>query len=89
MDLSGELTRSQLIDHQLAIAGWNVDDRSQVVCELGLPAVRNTGVAETSARYVVGTEFADCALLDRRDSPLAIVEAKRTSRDALAVCARA
>jgi len=73
-------TRSQLIDTQLARAGWSVGSR-RVVEEFLI----HPGPLFQESRLVnVGTnEFADYVLLDRLDRPLAIVEAKCSIRDAL------
>lgn len=72
-------TRQQRIDLQLGRAGWAVGSR-QVVEEL-LIAQGNTA-AEPVDPALRG-EFVDYALLDRLGRPLAIVEAKRSSRDPL------
>ncbi|MEZ5451130.1 MAG: type I restriction endonuclease, partial [Thiolinea sp.] len=63
-------TRKQLIDKELSAAGWG--DAEKVRVEVLIYAV-----AEES------DGFADYVLLDSRGNPLAIVEAKKTSRDEL------
>lgn len=71
-------TRQQLIDKQLARAGWAIGSR-RVLEELlieGSPAV-----AEMPGGY--NREFADYVLVDKLNRPIAVVEAKRSSRDAL------
>jgi type I restriction enzyme R subunit len=72
-------TRQQLIDDRLRLAGWNVDDPSQVMQELALQldrrAVRDPG------RERAGFRFVDYALL-LRGQPVAVIEAKKTTRDA-------
>lgn len=77
-------TRQRLIDQQLARAGWDVNNPHQVVQELALhyPGRADSRVAAPETGY--GTEFADYGLLDATGLPLAVVEAKRDSRDALA-----
>ena len=76
-------TRRSLIDQQLARAGWDVSNPRQVISELALRYPASSGiVSEGGASYA--TEFADYALLDGTRLPLAVVEAKRDGRDALA-----
>jgi type I restriction enzyme R subunit len=72
-------TRQDKIDLQLGRAGWAVGSR-RLVEELlvGTPTVRESGDDHRDSN-----EFADYALLDRLGRPLAIVEAKRSSRDSL------
>jgi len=74
--------RQRIIDDRLGLAGWNVNDPSQVVQELDI-YVRDAeggGSRELESRYS-GHRFADYALL-LRGKPIAVVEAKKTSRDA-------
>lgn len=73
-------TRQLLIDVQLAKAGWSIDSR-RLIEELVIPG--HTGVREPGEQYRVANEFADYALLDRLGRPLAIVEAKHSSRNPL------
>lgn len=77
-------TRQRLIDQQLAKAGWDVSNPRQIVQELALhyPGKVESRIATPEIGY--GTEFADYGLLDATGLPLAVVEAKRDSRDALA-----
>jgi len=74
--------RQQIIDHRLRLAGWNVDDPSQVIQELDIYVEDGTtgAVTERRTRYA-GHRFADYGLI-LRGKPAAIVEAKKTSRDA-------
>jgi len=76
--------RQHLIDQKLALAGWNVDDPSQVIQELdiyvGNPE-RPAAVVREARRSYAGHQFADYALL-LSGKPRAVVEAKKTSRDA-------
>ncbi|RMH41337.1 MAG: restriction endonuclease subunit R, partial [Gammaproteobacteria bacterium] len=75
-------TRKELIDHQLRLAGWDVANPSMVEIELGLKygAAASDGIRDRSKE----SEFLDYALLDSTAIPLAVVEAKREGRDALA-----
>lgn len=83
MPLTESQTRQKLIDEKLGFAGWNVNDPSQVTQELEIDLVK-AGVLQTSEKAPTpysGHQFADYALL-RHGKPLAVVEAKRTSKDA-------
>ena len=77
-------TRQQIIDGRLGLAGWNVKDPSQVTEELDIELTKGAGavpkVAEPKSEYS-GHQFVDYALL-HRGRPIAVVEAKRTSKDA-------
>lgn len=71
-------TRRQLIDQQLARAGWGLEDR-KLVEEYGIT------VSEEESSYGKSPQrFADYVLLGRDGKPLAVIEAKRSGRDALA-----
>lgn len=75
-------TRQQVIDQQLARAGWSVSNRTLIE---ELPLSDNVPqIGEQRSSYRDSTEYADYALLGRDGAPLAIIEAKRSSRDALA-----
>ena len=74
-------TRKELIDVKLHKAGWNVDDRTQVIEEYDLEVGLSEGVAEARSKYD-GHQFSDYVLLGRDGKPLAVVEAKKTSKDA-------
>ena len=74
-------TRSELIDSQLAQSGWNVKDPTQVIEEFDIPTPLPLGVAEPRTPYE-GHQFSDYVLLGKDRKPLAVVEAKKTSKDA-------
>lgn len=74
-------TRVELIDKHLARAGWNVKDPTQVVEEYDIQVDLPLGVAEPRTPYE-GHQFSDYVLLGKDRKPLAVVEAKKTSRDA-------
>ena len=75
-------TRSELIDQQLAQSGWNVKDPTQVVEEFDiLTNLSSNRVAEARTPYE-GHQFSDYVLLGKDRKPLAVIEAKKTSRDA-------
>ncbi len=75
-------TRQQLIDRRLRLAGWDVDDPSQVIQELDIYVEEGRpGAVREPRRPYAGHQFADYAL-QLRGRPEAVVEAKKTSRDA-------
>jgi type I restriction enzyme R subunit len=75
--------RRLLIDHRLRLAGWNVDDPSQVSQELDIYLDGGSvgAVRERAREEYKGHQFADYAL-QLTGKPAAVVEAKKTSRDA-------
>ncbi len=78
-------TRKTLIDEALRLAGWNLADRSQVIEEHEIDLVAIGAVpplaADIAAGPYTGKQFADYALLVR-GRIAAVVEAKRTAKDA-------
>ncbi|MDP3774286.1 MAG: DEAD/DEAH box helicase family protein [Gemmatimonadales bacterium] len=75
-------TRQQIIDRRLRLAGWNVDDPLQVIQELDIyVGGGKPGAVREPQREYAGHQFADYGLL-LRGRPTAVVEAKKTSRDA-------
>lgn len=74
-------TRKEFIDSQLAQSGWNVGDHTQVVEEFDILTALPEGVAEPRTRYE-GHQFSDYVLLGKNGKPLAVVEAKKSSKDA-------
>jgi type I restriction enzyme, R subunit len=80
--LNEAATRAQLIDQHLALAGWNVKDVTQVVQEFDILAQLADRVAEPRMEYG-GHWFSDYVLLGKDGKPLAVIEAKRTSKDAM------
>ncbi len=76
-------TRADRIDRQLARAGWAVHSR-MVLTEHWLAGHKeNSGREAAPADTCYGSEVLDYVLLDVHGRPLAIIEAKRTSRDPL------
>jgi type I restriction enzyme R subunit len=73
-------TRIELINAALQKAGWNVGDPGQMVQEYDI-LIEPFQVAEARTPYG-GHQFSDYVLLGRDHKPLAVVEAKRTSKDA-------
>ena len=74
-------TRSDLIDKQLAQSGWDVDNPIQVVQEFDILTELPEGVTEPRTPYE-GHQYSDYVLLSKDGKPLAVVEAKKTSKDA-------
>jgi type I restriction enzyme R subunit len=74
-------TRQEIIDKRLFKAGWNVNEPTQVTSELDIWIGLPDGVKEPEHEYQ-GFQFADYALLGDDGYPLAVVEAKKTSKDA-------
>lgn len=72
-------TRKELIDQRLKQAGWNVADRTQVIEEFNIP-IQNNELNEPAEQY--GIQFSDYVLLGKDGRPLAVIEAKKTSKDA-------
>lgn len=81
MGTSESQTRQEIIDKRLEKAGWNVDDPTQVTSELDIWVGLPDEVDEPMHEFQ-GHRFADYALLGEDGYPLAVVEAKKTSRDA-------
>ncbi|UXZ44379.1 type I restriction endonuclease subunit R [Pseudomonas soli] len=81
MTISEAQTRTNLIDHQLALAGWNVNDPNQVIEEFDILTKLPDDMAE-SRMFSEGRQFSDYVLLGKDGKPLAVIEAKKTSRDA-------
>jgi type I restriction enzyme, R subunit len=73
-------TRQEKIDLQLGRAGWAVGSRRLIEEH---PVETISGVHEPDTDFRATNEFSDYALMDRFERPLAIVEAKRSSRDPL------
>ncbi|MFC2079517.1 DEAD/DEAH box helicase family protein [Candidatus Bipolaricaulota bacterium] len=81
MNLNEAQTRARYIDTQLALAGWNVKDRSQVIEELEIH-LDPKGVRERPpTSEFEDKRFSDYGLL-LSGEPAAVLEAKRTSRNA-------
>lgn len=75
-----KLTRKEIIDDRLKQAGWNVDDRTQVVEEFDI--VVDSNMVQDAATPYAGRQFSDYVLLAKDGKPLAVVEAKKSTVDA-------
>ena len=80
MSLSEAQTRKEIIDNRLYKAGWNVNDPSQITEELDI--IADPKKAEDPLEKYTGHLFSDYALLGRDGYPLAVLEAKKSSRNA-------
>jgi len=74
-------TRQEIIDERLKKAGWDVKDPTQVISEMDIWVGLPEGLEEPLHEFQ-GHQFSDYALLGEDGYPLAVVEAKKTSRDA-------
>ncbi len=78
-------TRKDLINPLLEKAGWSLKDRTKVVEEVDTKQSdfkkRDYRVVDETLRNDEDSAYVDYLLLDGSGSPLAIVEAKRTTRD--------
>lgn len=81
MDITEAKTRQEIIDQRLLKAGWDVNNPSQVTSELDIWVGLPEGVEEPEHEHQ-GFQYADYVLLGEDGYPLAVVEAKKTSRDA-------
>ncbi|MBN2483986.1 MAG: DEAD/DEAH box helicase family protein [Candidatus Omnitrophica bacterium] len=74
-------TRKKIINSSLEKVGWQINDHSHVLTEFEIAgAGTRRPISDGEAEYETAG-FSDYLLLDRAGDPLAIVEAKRTSRD--------
>lgn len=70
-----------MINQQLFQSGWDVKDPTQVIEEFNILTASFEGVAEPFTIYG-SQQFSDYVLLGKNGKPLAVVEAKRTAKDA-------
>ncbi|MCA9816689.1 MAG: DEAD/DEAH box helicase family protein [Cyanobacteria bacterium HKST-UBA01] len=74
-------TRKEIIDKLLVSSGWDIDDPTRVAREFDISVDLPEGVSEPQTSYQ-GHQFSDYVLLGKDGKPLAVVEAKKTSKDA-------
>ena len=74
-------TRKEYIDAKLLEAGWDVENLTQVTQEFDISVPLPEGVAEARTPFE-GHQYSDYVLLGRDAKPLAVVEAKKSSKDA-------
>ncbi|AKB24774.1 Type I restriction-modification system, restriction subunit R [Methanosarcina sp. MTP4] len=86
-DLNEFQTRKQKIDVLLQEQGWDVNDRSKIVLEVDTKqsdfAKQDYKRVNETRRNDSESKYADYLLLDSTGKPLAIIEAKRTTKDPL------
>jgi Type I site-specific restriction-modification system, R (restriction) subunit and related helicases len=85
--LSESATRKEIIDLRLREAGWHVSDRTQVVEEYFISPHASDGDPagpdlSKRADHFSPREFSDYVLLGKNGRPLAVVEAKQSSKNA-------
>jgi type I restriction enzyme R subunit len=78
---SESATRKEIIDLRLNHAGWDVSDRTLVLEEFFISSKGSVPVQEGPGSYG-SREFGDYVLLGKNGKPLAVVEAKQSSKDA-------
>lgn len=81
MDITEAKTRQDIIDLRLLKAGWDVNNPSLVTSELDIWVGLPEGIEEPEHEHQ-GFQYADYVLLGEDGYPLAVVEAKKTSKDA-------
>ena len=74
-------TRAKLIDEWLKASGWDVNNLSQVIQEFDIQVDMSECVQEARRQYA-GHQFSDYVLLGKDGKAIAVVEAKKTSKDA-------
>jgi len=74
-------TRKEYIDKKLADAGWDINDQTQITTEYSI-LVDNSDKVSEPLETIYGHQFSDYVLLGKDGKPLAVIEAKRTSKDA-------
>ena len=84
MDLTEFQTRKQKIDVLLKEQGWVAGDRSKVIIEVDTRQsdfrAQNYKTASETLKNDLKSKYADYLLLDSLGAPIAIVEAKRSSK---------
>lgn len=81
MDRNEAQTRREIIDKNLHKAGWDISDLAAVSLEFDI-YLGKSEVEEEFRTDFTDHQFVDYLLLGKDGKPLAVVEAKRTSKDA-------
>ena len=74
--MTEQQTRQELIDAKLLKSGWDVSNLSQVVKEF---SIETSAISDAPIPYRT-KQFSDYVLLAKDGKPLAVVEAKKTSK---------
>lgn len=69
-------TRKDIIDQRLQEAGWNLQDRTQVIEEFDIE-VKNSNGFLNARSSATRRQFSDYVLLGKNGKPLAVVEGKK------------
>ena len=84
-DLNEFLTRKERIDVMLKEQGWVVGEREKIIVEVDTKQsdfrAQNYRTVSDTLKNDMESKYVDYLLLDIFGAPLAIIEAKRTSRD--------
>jgi type I site-specific restriction endonuclease len=92
VDLSEFETRRQKIDVLLKEQGWPVGDRSKVIAEVDTKQsnfrTQNYRTISETLINDLNSKYVDYLLLDSYGGPIAIIEAKRTSKDPILTAQR-
>ena len=75
-------TRKEIIDQLLAKADWNTSDRTQVIEEFDIAVQHPSKDINEAPSTYQHHQFSDYVLLGKDGKPLAVVEAKKSSKDA-------
>ena len=81
MSINESQTRKHIIDKKLKDAGWDISDRTQIVEEFDIKVDQPDEISEPENKYGEH-QFSDYVLIGRDGKPLAVIEAKRSSKDA-------
>jgi type I restriction enzyme R subunit len=85
LEVSEAKTRKEVIDPRLAESGWDVKNPTKVLCEIDTKQSdfekRDYKTFEETFANNQDKAYADYLLLDSKGDPLAVIEAKKTSRD--------
>ena len=74
-------TRKEYIDKALDKAQWSKNGSCRYLEEFEMEKIWGSTIAEPTIPYGIEHEYADYLLLGRNEQPIAIIEAKRTSKN--------
>ncbi len=74
-------TRREIIDKNLRKAGWEINDPSHVSLEFDIYLGNRMLVKDEFRTPFTDHQFVDYLLLGKDTKPLAVIEAKRSSKD--------